>query len=736
MPHRANPYRAVAIAVMFLVAMPRATLAVPNAAAPSTPVHGADVPEPELERFIEPDEIGLEQPVGIAWNARAGQLIVLDGSTPGRGQAMSLAARLAGPVAVGGAIPGAIVTYDAGSDQLVAVDPIGSRATVTGRGAAISRALALAEPKPKAITGGAVVDGALWLLDGAARAMIRVPAAAGKFDGSAAVRIALPSGTGNLVGLAHDAASGNFFTYETATSTLLEVDASGEAIASRSLAGMGLDNVQGLAVAPSADTTDDPDETAVYLADAGFREGAAVTGAGVYEVSLTTTAVLAATASVSLVNTINTGSGSTGWEPDSPDPSGLAYIPGADRLVLADGEVDEGTGAGFHDVNVWWATRAGVTTGPTMNSVEASDPTNKEPVGVAYDPVADELYLCRDGGESRVWVFDATTLAQKRSFRVDVAPYTDADAEGLAFGGGFLYMVDAVDNDLVKVGPGDDQVVGTPDDSVTNFDLEQYGQKEPEGLDVHPETGNIWVVSNRVRSSGPDPMLEITPNGELVSSVSIEAANPNSAGGLAVAPASDGSGAINVYVADRGVDNADDPSENDGKIYEFSLADGGAEPPPPPPPPGENLLFNPGFELDDDANGPDGWTTHASFTRSSAITPHEGNFVGSHSSTAGVGYTVYQVVEVTAGTIYAFSGWINIPDTTDRFTFKLKVQWRNPQKISVTTFETIKVDTDGTWVQLSENLVAPAGATSVRLMMTVNNLNTSIYVDEFSFAAQ
>jgi PKD repeat protein len=237
--------------------------------------------------------------------------------------------------------------------------------------------------------------------------------------------------------------------------------------------------------------------------------------------------------------------------------------------------VEENTGAGWHNVNAWFATTQGTTTAGFDLTKAPTTPTNKEPVGAAYDAAKNELYVCKDGSDGLVWVYNASTMALLRTFTVNDGPYDNRDPEGLGFGNGILYMVDAIDNDLVKVQPGGDGVVGTSDDAVSNFDVERYGQLEPEGLDVHPDTGNIWIVSNRVRSAGPDPMIEVSPTGALVSTHSIAAANPNSAGGLAIAPPSDGSGGWAIYIADRGVDNNDTPGENDGKIYEFRFDGGG-----------------------------------------------------------------------------------------------------------------------------------------------------------------
>jgi len=403
-------------------------------------------------------------------------------------------------------------------------------------------------------------------------------------------------------------------------------------------------------------------------------------------------------------------------------------------------------------------------------------------------------------------------MAQVRSFTVNNAPYNNLDSEGLAFGNGVLYMVDAIDNDLVKVQPGNNGVVGNSDDQVTNYDLETFGQREPEGLDVHPATGNIWVVSNRVSQSlGPDPMIEVTPDGALVSSVSIAEANPNSAAGLAIAPPSAGGSGYNIYIADRGVDNNDVPSENDGKIYEFSLGPSGPVAPvaeftwsqspgtttvqftdtstgsptswswdfgngggtidsteqnpsftfaapgtytvtltaanaqgpdsqthavtvtdPNAPP---NLLLNPSFELDANGNNiPDDWGTQAKFTRSNAIPAQDGAFVGRHLNNNAV---VYQQVNVTVGTSYDFSGMVNLPTTSDAFSFALNVQWRGAggNLGAPVVIHTFTDDTTGSWQTRTATLVAPAGVTAARIQMDGDSMNATgiAYVDAFSF---
>ncbi|MEO5986108.1 MAG: PKD domain-containing protein, partial [Candidatus Limnocylindria bacterium] len=152
------------------------------------------------------------------------------------------------------------------------------------------------------------------------------------------------------------------------------------------------------------------------------------------------------------------------------------------------------------------------------------------------------------------------------------------------------------------------------------------------------------------------------------------------------------------------------------------------------PPPSGNLLTNGGFELADGSNHPTGWKVINGFTRSAAIPPQEGSFTGLHASTADAGWNVYQQVSVTAGQRYDFSGRVNIPATADAFKFQVKLSWRGASNTTVVV-KKYTDDTAGAWQTVSAtSLVAPAGATSVRIQMVPSSLNGSVYVDDFVFS--
>jgi len=153
-----------------------------------------------------------------------------------------------------------------------------------------------------------------------------------------------------------------------------------------------------------------------------------------------------------------------------------------------------------------------------------------------------------------------------------------------------------------------------------------------------------------------------------------------------------------------------------------------------PPPPATNLLRNGGFELDANGDGrPDSWTSNPRMTRSAAVV-HGGAFAARHLAADNSSYVVSQkVAGVAAGSTYSFGGWVNIPSTTDAFSFKLQVRWLNSANATVAT-KTVKTYTASTggWVQAAASLVAPAGSTSADVRMVVGNLNATIYADDFS----
>ena len=147
-----------------------------------------------------------------------------------------------------------------------------------------------------------------------------------------------------------------------------------------------------------------------------------------------------------------------------------------------------------------------------------------------------------------------------------------------------------------------------------------------------------------------------------------------------------------------------------------------------------NLLVNSDFEIDaNNDSRPDSWDQSSLFTRSNELV-YAGSYAGKLSGTTSTSVTVYQKADgLSAGTTYTFSGFVNIPQTPNAFTFQLKIEWRNGSTLIYR--DTIKKYTlpTGGWNQATAALVAPAGTTNALVSLTINSLNETIYVDHFSF---
>jgi len=113
----------------------------------------------------------------------------------------------------------------------------------------------------------------------------------------------------------------------------------------------------------------------------------------------------------------------------------------------------------------------------------------------------------------------------------------------------------------------------------------------------------------------------------------------------------------------------------------------------------------------------------------------EGNYTGKHFATNNSDYIISQTVNnLTAGTTYRFSGWVNIPPTSDTFVFKFQVRWRNASNgnLGVETIRAFRVATSG-WVAAAGSLVAPTGTTKAEVLMTFLSPNATVYVDHLVF---
>jgi hypothetical protein len=319
---------------------------------------------------------------------------------------------------------------------------------------------------------------------------------------------------------------------------------------------LGVSNVTGIAVAPSADRTDDPASRHVYLADAG----AGATLGRIVEASLASEATTALAVTGTLVHSVPTSA----LSPPSPDPSGVAYLPGIDQLFIADGEVDEMSI--FAGSNLFATTRAG-----SVTTTGVSKPWSDEPVGVGYNPGNNHLFVSDDDQKE---VFEVTIGADGRfgtsddtvtHFDTNAGGNTDPEGVDYDTATGSIWTADGVNTQVFRYQPGPDGQFGTSDDVRNNFDVGVYGARDPEGMGYDPVRDTILIVDD-----GSETIYEMDKTGALLNTISIAGHDVTAAAGLAVAPGSSNATQRNYYVVARGLDNDSHPTENDGMLYEFS----------------------------------------------------------------------------------------------------------------------------------------------------------------------
>lgn len=250
----------------------------------------------------------------------------------------------------------------------------------------------------------------------------------------------------------------------------------------------------------------------------------------------------------------------------SPDPSGLAFLSNGDLLV-SDGEVEENPDL-YQGKNVFELT----TSGGLVDSF-ATTAYSDEPAGLAVsrqrifvsDDDVDVVFIVRPGRDGTFGTKDDRV----RSF--GTRRFGCRDPEGLAVGGGFLFIASGHQAEVFRLRPGPngyfDGVAPKGDDRVRHFDTSGLGEPDTEGIEYRPETGTLFIVSNRRES----PVIETTIRGRLLTTIDMSGLGMHSPAGLAWGPGSDDPTVDHLYIADRGVDNVADPNENDGRIFEISF---------------------------------------------------------------------------------------------------------------------------------------------------------------------
>ncbi|WP_378942260.1 RTX toxin [Mesorhizobium sp. ANAO-SY3R2] len=271
--------------------------------------------------------------------------------------------------------------------------------------------------------------------------------------------------------------------------------------------------------------------------------------------------------SLTLVDTILTSQ----WSPASPDPSDIVYISHLGTLLVSDSEVDEMPRL-FSGKNLYQMSPNGTLVG-TLTTVNFSD----EPAGIAYNPVNRHLFFADDTGTKSVYELNPgqdglynTSDDVVTSFKTSA--FGSQDPEGIAYdtNRGVLYLADSGTRSIYTIAPGAngrfDGIASTGgDDIVTSFSVRSLGSPSDQSVAYDPVNDLLYLITSRTT------VAMLTPTGSLVGTLDISAANARKPAGLALAPSSADPNHSSLYIVDRGVDNDDNPNENDGRIYEFSV---------------------------------------------------------------------------------------------------------------------------------------------------------------------
>ncbi|MHC4233895.1 MAG: PKD domain-containing protein [Planctomycetota bacterium] len=569
----------------------------PDARANSPQAAGAEV---RVARVIEPDQLGVANPAGLAFSPDAGTLLLVTrtpGTPPGSAtdiELITLAEDRAGTVRIAAGVTDPVnMAFDGNANRLLIFQSSNSQLIEIPARADGSldpqtlrridaRNLGLENPQ------GMTVDpasGRIFILDAARPRILGVePHPQLGFERPIVSEIDLAwAGSSSLRGLALDPTDGHLHVLDPAAQALHELTETGQIVATRDLSGFEFRNTQGMTFGPSGDSTDDPFEMSLYIADRGLGRGAGSSFAEsghITELSFdppaAAPAALFAPEVSSLVQTINT------WQfnPPSPDPAGITYLGHLGHLLISDSEVNEMSI--FQDVNLFEIELDG-------NLLETGNTTihlsNKEPTGVTWNPANNHIFISNDDRD-KIYEMAAGPdgiygTADDIVTSFDTGAFGSGDPEGVTFDSsqGVLFIADGVDREVYRVSPGSNGVFdgtgGSGDDVVTSFDTNRLGLDDPEGIAWDSDFGHLYIVgkpANRV--------FHVTSTGQLLRTIDISAANADKPAGLAYAPSSVNPGQMNLYIVDRRVDNNSNSRENDGQAYEvsFSSSSGNALP--------------------------------------------------------------------------------------------------------------------------------------------------------------
>ena len=281
-------------------------------------------------------EFGVARPTSVAYVPSESELLVAEPEpTVTEVVRLDFDEQSKGTVELPPVADASTVAYDPKTNELTAVN---DGEVVAATGAAIKtrrpavRRNAIGDLSVQDAKGSTFdpVTGTWYVLDAPRKTVVRVTNR--RAANRTVTRIPLALSSDSLRGLAFNPNDGLLYVGSPSERAVHAVDQTGVAQKTYDLSALGLRNPGGMTFAPSADSTDPAGRQSLFIAQAGDTQSLG----GVTEVTLAAVAALA-NVTATHVQTIAV----SGFTPGSPDPSGIAYLPGPDRMHIVDSEVEE-----------------------------------------------------------------------------------------------------------------------------------------------------------------------------------------------------------------------------------------------------------------------------------------------------------------------------------------------------------------------------------------------------------
>lgn len=264
------------------------------------------------------------------------------------------------------------------------------------------------------------------------------------------------------------------------------------------------------------------------------------------------------TVAAQLISTIDTSLFSLPALNPAPDPAGITFLPSSNHLLISDSEVDEMTI--YKGSNLFEITLSGEVV-KASNTLSFSN----EPTGVTYNPDNGHYYFTDDDARR---INDLNpgldglygTIDDEVIF-INTTNFGCTDPEGISYGQNNLFIACGADHKVFQV-----SLTGS---LINSFDVNPIGFSDIEGVFFNSDSQTLFILDQPSKR-----IAETSISGNLIKRIDVSAANLILPGDFTIAPSSnpnDSPALKNLYIVDRGIDNGENPNENDGKIYEMSF---------------------------------------------------------------------------------------------------------------------------------------------------------------------